>query len=252
MTELRDPNPDPTVAPVASADALPVLTRRARRMQAEGGPGTQAAPAWGDEEEEPTSPWRVALEWGGFVVAAILIAFVVKTLVFAVFYIPSGSMEPTLAISDRIAVSKLSYRLHDVHRGDIVVFEAPEGTRTAEIKDLVKRVIGLPGDEIEGHDGGIFINGQLLDQPWLPPGVQTDTFACETEYEGQPGCIAGRVPEGTYFVMGDNRGSSLDSRTFGPIHEDWIVGRAFLTIWPVTRIGFIGPSYTLWVIVGVA
>lgn len=211
-------------------------------------PGSAAVPA------NPSGAWRVALEWVGFVVVAILIAFVVKTWVFAVFYIPSGSMEPTLAVQDRIAVSKLSYRMHDVNRGDIIVFEAPNGTRTAEIKDLVKRVIGLPGDVITARDGRVLINGVPLDEQWLPEAGQGQTrpFTCEATYDGGPGCIDGVVPEGHYFVLGDNRGGSQDSRAFGPIEEDWIVGRAFLTIWPVTRIGFLGPSYTTWVIGGVA
>ena len=94
----------------------------------------------------------------------------------------------------------------------------------------------------------------ILDEPWLPEGArdQTSDFVCESSYEGAPGCVDGAVPEGRYFVMGDNRAGSSDSRVFGPIGEDWIVGRAFLTLWPVTRIGFLGPSYTLWLIIGVA
>lgn len=255
MTEPRDSNPAPVAAPVSVSadDPRAGLTRRERRMQAERGRRRPRRRSGGDAPE-PAAAWRVALEWAGFVVFAVLIAFVVKSWVFAVFYIPSGSMKPTLQVQDRIAVSKLSYRLHDVNRGDIVVFEAPDGTRTAEIKDLVKRVIGLPGDVIEGRDGGVFINGEPLDEPWLPEGArdQTSDFVCESSYEGAPGCVDGAVPEGRYFVMGDNRAGSSDSRVFGPIGEDWIVGRAFLTLWPVTRIGFLGPSYTLWLIIGVA
>jgi len=183
--------------------------------------------------------WKTLLEWGGFIVAAVLIAFVVKTFIFQAFFIPSESMVPTLEIGDRVLVNKLSYDLHDVHRGDIVVFEAPEGTRTAEIKDLVKRVIGLPGETIAGRNGRIYIDGKVLDEPWLPEGTQSRQFQC-TE---QLGCVNGRVPSDSVFVLGDNRLQSKDSTYFGPIKDSGIVGRAFVRIWPIDRLAFIGPSY---------
>jgi signal peptidase I len=253
MTEPRDvpAGSYATPAPVATDDALPGTTRRERREAANrrGGGGRSKPPGDG----EPTGGrWRVAAEWVGFIVAAILIAFVVKTWVFAVFYIPSGSMLPTLEVGDRVAVSKLSYRLHDVRRGDIVVFEAPEGTRTADIRDLVKRVVGLPGERIEGRDGRIYIDGQVLEEPWLPAGTQSSDFECKREYPGHPGCVDGVIPPDTYFVLGDNRLSSKDSTFFGPIEEDWIVGRVFVRIWPLDRLAFIGPSYWSWIIAAVA
>ncbi len=191
-------------------------------------------------ERPPAKPfWRVALEWGGFIVAALVIAFVVKTFIFQAFYIPSESMVPTLEIGDRVLVNKLSYDLHDVNRGDIVVFEAPEGTRTAEIKDLVKRVVGLPGETIAGRQGQIYIDGKVLDEPWLPAGTQSRQFQC-TE---QLGCVDGRVPADSVFVLGDNRLQSKDSTYFGPISDEGIVGRAFVRIWPIGRLAFFGPSY---------
>jgi len=191
--------------------------------------------------ERPASKpfWRVALEWGGFIVAALVIAFVVKTFIFQAFYIPSESMVPTLEIGDRVLVNKLSYDLHDVNRGDIVVFEAPAGTRTAEIKDLVKRVVGLPGETIAGRQGEIYIDGKVLDEPWLPEGTQSRQFQC-TE---QLGCVDGRVPADSVFVLGDNRLQSKDSTYFGPIADEGIVGRAFVRIWPIDRLAFFGPSY---------
>ncbi len=197
----------------------------------------------------PAKPfWKVALEWGGFILAALVIAFVVKTFIFQAFYIPSESMVPTLEIGDRVLVNKLSYDLHDVNRGDIIVFEAPEGTRTAEIKDLVKRVIGLPGETIAGRQGRIYIDGKVLDEPWLPEGTQSRQFQC-TE---QLGCVDGRVPADSVFVLGDNRLQSKDSTYFGPIRDEGIVGRAFVRIWPIDRLAFIGPSYLVPVLVVVA
>jgi signal peptidase I len=114
-----------------------------------------------------------------------------------------------------------------VHRGDIVVFEAPPGQETAEIHDLVKRVIGLPGETIEGRGGRIYIDGDLLEEPYLPDGAASKTFPA---YD---------VPAGSLFVLGDNRLASKDSTIFGPISEDLIVGRVFFRVWPLTRLGFL-------------
>jgi signal peptidase I len=184
---------------------------------------------------------RVAIEWILLIGAALLIAFVIKSFLFQAFYIPSGSMEPTLNIGDRVLVNKLSYDLHDVNRGDIVVFEAPESAQSGDIEDLVKRVIGLPGDTVTYDDAGsVVINGKRLNEPYLPAGTTTEPLAqpvppgCGTPADDQPGCV---VPKGTVFVLGDNRGSSKDGRAFGPIEEDSIVGRVFVRIWPIDSIG---------------
>jgi signal peptidase I len=220
-------------------DALP--TTLAGNGSGSGGDDGGPAHRVRRSSQKPTGKpwWKVALEWGGFIVAALIIAFVVKTFIFQAFYIPSESMVPTLEIGDRVLVNKVSYELHDVNRGDIVVFEAPEGTRTAEIKDLVKRVIGLPGESIAGRQGRIYIDGKVLDEPWLPEGTQSRQFQC-TE---QLGCVDGKVPADSVFVLGDNRLQSKDSTYFGPIKDDGIVGRAFVRIWPLNRLAFIGPSY---------
>src|SRR5438046_84329 len=110
---------------------------------------------------------RQTIEWVILVVAALVIALVIKTFLFQAFYIPSASMDPTLKVHDRVLVNKLSYHLHPVHRGDIVVFKAPPQERTAQIKDLVKRVVGLPGDTIQARDGQVYINDRLLKEPSL-------------------------------------------------------------------------------------
>jgi signal peptidase I len=191
----------------------------------------------GDESESPTTGVRAearrrrrrraAIEWLIVLVIALGVAVLMRTFVVQTFYIPSGSMEPTLNIGDRILVDKLSYHLHAVHRGDIVVFARPPGeTLEPGVNDLVKRVIGLPNETISAQNGQIDINGKPLAEPWLPKGVVTDDF----------GPV--HIPSGDYFVMGDNRGFSSDSRVFGPISGSLIVGRVVMRIWPLSHITF--------------
>ncbi len=196
-----------------------------------------AAPA----EDQHRSTTRSIIEWIAVIGGALIVALVIKTFLIQAFYIPSGSMETTLEIGDRVLVNKLSYRAHDVNRGDLVVFEAAEGrgdcglpvnqaaATAAEggIKDLIKRVIGLPGDVVEGRDAQLLINDRILVEPYLDEGITTSDFEPVT------------IPEGCIWVMGDNRGDSRDSRSFGPIDEDHIVGRAFVRVWPLTNLGFL-------------
>jgi signal peptidase I len=139
-------------------------------------------------------------------------------------------MEPTLGVNDRVLVNKLSYRLHDVHRGDVVVFERPETTEGPDdgIEDLIKRVIAVGGDTIEARNGLVYVNGDRVDESdYLVSGTPTDDLP------------ATEVPEGHVFVMGDNRTNSQDSRRFGPIPEDTIVGRAFIRVLPLGDIGWL-------------
>ncbi len=184
-------------------------------------------------------PNRWIVELVGVVVVAIIVAVLLRTFVVATYSIPSGSMEPTLQIGDRIVVDKLSYHLHGVDRFDIVVFSTPPNEDCAgpPVADLVKRVIGLPGETISLTDGSVYINGRLLPEPFLPTSVRTDTY---------PGPSAAayslhhpyRIPAGDVFVMGDNRPYSCDSRYWGPIHESTIVGKVDVRIWPLSRFGF--------------
>ncbi|HZP27937.1 MAG TPA: signal peptidase I [Acidimicrobiia bacterium] len=191
----------------------------------------------------PKSTRRVVVEWVVLIAAALVIAFLIKTFLFQAFYIPSESMVPTLNVGDRVLVNKLSYDFHDVHRGDIVVFDAPPLARSNDIKDLVKRVIGLPGETVTyPGDGHLYVNGRQLKESYLAKGTETNQSSnpkvppgCGTPADGQPGC---KVPAGHVFVMGDNRGESKDARFFGPIKESTIVGRVFLRIWPIGDIGF--------------
>jgi signal peptidase I len=175
---------------------------------------------------------RVIVEWIAVIVVALLVAQLIKTYLLQQFSIPSESMAPTLQTGDRVFVNKLSYRMHDVNRGDVVVFERPAALPDPRTKDLIKRVIGLPGETIQFRedDCQVVIDGRVLDEPYLAPGECTQAPGTSVDPE-QDGVIV--VPEDSVFVMGDNRSNSTDSRVFGAIDEDTIVGRAFVIIWPV-------------------
>ena len=199
-------------------------------------------------EEAPPSGGQLAKEIPLLIGLAILIAFLVKTFVAQAFYIPSGSMIPQLNIGDRVVVSKISYDLHDPHRGDIIVFDAPPGAPGAQAsknrsvirnifesigvlqpstEEYIKRVIGLPGESVQGKDGHVFINGRELVEPYLPGTTTTSDF----------GPVV--VPKGGLWVMGDNRTNSSDSRVFGTIRRRTVVGRAILRVWPFGRAAFL-------------
>ncbi|MDQ1373501.1 MAG: signal peptidase [Actinomycetota bacterium] len=184
-----------------------------------------------EDEAEGSSRRQIrgAIEWVVIIGAALLAAFLIKTFLIQAFFIPSESMVPQLKKGDRVLVNKLSYHLHDVHRGDIVVFERPPSEPTdPQIKDLIKRVIGLPGETVSGDNSGhVLINGKRLNEPYLPKGVTTTGLQ---EY---------KIPPHHYWVMGDNRGNSKDSRYFSAIDDNLIVGRAFIRVWPVSSIGLL-------------
>jgi signal peptidase I len=166
---------------------------------------------------------RGIVEWVVIIAIALTGAVLMRTFLVQAFYIPSASMNPTLQQNDRVLVNKTSYRLHSVHRGDIVVFAHSPGFDPT-IKDLIKRVIGLPGETVSGRGGQVYINGHPLNEPYLPQGSFTTDFG--------PKYVAPH----TYWVMGDNRGNSTDSRVFGAITAHQIVGRAFVLWWPLSRI----------------
>jgi signal peptidase I len=174
--------------------------------------------------------------------SALVIAVAIKILLFQAFFIPSASMEDTLQVDDRVLVNKLTNSTEELARGDIIVFDDVSGApkereamwrtvvRTiaesigvsAPSSELIKRVIALPGETVEIRNGRVFVDDRELDEPYLVlrPGSRIRPYGPE------------EVPEGHVFVMGDNRGISLDSRRFGPVPEDKIVGRAFVIIWP--------------------
>lgn len=176
-------------------------------------------PPGASDRRHLSRPVRTAVEWVAIVAAALIAALLVKTFLFQPFYIPSPSMVPTLQVDNRVLVNKLD---RDPERGRIFVFKRPSATTPTPLnKDLIKRVIGEPGDTVEGRDGRVFVNDEPLAEPYLPEGTTTSSFGPVTLTADQ------------VWVMGDNRGGSLDSRGFGPIDKDSIVGRAFVLFWPL-------------------
>ncbi len=163
-------------------------------------------------------------EWLIVVIVAITAAVVMKVFIVQQFYVSGHSMDTTLHDLDRVLVNKLSYDLHDPNRGDVVVLE--EGTGQQE-RDLIKRVIGLPGETIEIKNCVVYIDNRELIEPYLDPAVTTPTNC------GSPNYGPLVIPDQKVFVMGDNRPNSGDSRgSLGPVSYDKIVGRAFVVIWP--------------------
>ena len=176
------------------------------------------------------------VEWFIVIVGAILLALVVKLFLLQAFYIPSLSMYPTLHVGDRVLVNKLSYHLHDVNRGDVIVFERPASETSSTIPDLIKRVVALSGESVVIKDGAVFVDGTRLDEKYLADGTVTSTANAPNKCNEQAPCV---IPNGQVWVMGDNRGDSKDSRYFGPIDKSSIVGRAFITVWPLGRFGLL-------------
>lgn len=238
----------PLSGQATEADTRPLLRTGGEDIGAGDGYRPDGAPAADDKPRAKTLARSLA-EWVVLIGAAVVIALVIKTFLFQAFFIPSRSMVPTLEVGDRVLVNKLSYDLHDVNRGDIVVFEAKPNRdwQQAGIADLVKRVIALPGETVtQCRPGRICIDGRLLRETYLPERTTTD-LASGGPANGDPipGCAPESppggctVPAGRYFVMGDNRGESSDSRAHGPIIGSSIVGRVFVRIWPVGRVGFL-------------
>jgi len=173
---------------------------------------------------------RTIVEWLIVLAIAVLVSLLVRTYVFQTFSIPSGSMEPTLQVGDRILVSKLSVEFGTIHRGDILVFKAPPDVRSDcgdDVADLVKRVIGLPGDHLTSKGNTIYVNGSPLKQPWTHNEPIFRHIGRVT------------VPANHYFMMGDNEPNSCDSRYWGSIPRSSVIGKVFLRIWPLSRIGFL-------------
>jgi signal peptidase I len=218
--------------------------------QADPPPAEAETPPYHKEDERQPGLLAVLRETVVLVALAVLLAVVFKTFLVAAFYIPSGSMESTLNISDRVLVEKVSYRFGDIQRGDVIVFVHDEqvaqparpsnpvtgffsslgqavGVVPPSDRDFIKRVIGLPGDTIDCKGGALYRNSQRVKEAYLDPGMATE------------GCTPTRVKPGELFVMGDNRTNSQDSRVFGPIQRSEVVGRAFVRIWPLNHTGWL-------------
>ena len=196
-----------------------------------------------EETEQKKKTMKGFIEWGAVILGALLVAFLIKTFLMQAYYIPSSSMTPTLQVGDRVLVNKLSYEVGDIGRGDLVVFGRPATESTVKT-DLIKRVIGLEGELIEIIEGRIYItqsessSRQLLVEPYLASTTYTrgfdNTDLCEKATENS--CL---IPDNHVFVLGDNRDGSRDSRFFGPIDENTVVGRAFIRLWPIGSLKFL-------------
>lgn len=163
-------------------------------------------------------PLREVLE---AVLIAFVIAFVIRSFLFQPFWVPSTSMVPTLNVNDRIIVNEIGMRFREVQRGDIMVFEYPHDPSVV----YVKRIVGLPGDTVEIRSDGVYIDGQLLEEPYLNDGYL---------YQSQ-GPL--EIPEDAFFALGDNRGFSADSRVWGFVPAERMIGRAVFIYWPLGNMG---------------
>lgn len=159
-------------------------------------------------------------EWILIAIGSVVLALILRMFLLQSFYIPSGSMEGTLTTNDRVLVNKLSYQFSDPSTGDVLVFNRPDDLG-GDIDNLIKRVIAVGGDTVEGRDGLVFVNGVALDESYLDEGTLTSTFSPVI------------IPPDFIWVMGDSRGNSSDSRVFGPIALESVVGRSFVQIWPL-------------------
>jgi signal peptidase I len=164
-------------------------------------------------------------------VLTLIIFFVIQTFVAQPYRVEQQSMERTLEPDQYVLVDKLTPRFDDYSRGDIIVFEPPEAWRQGgPSTPYIKRVIGLPGETVEIRDGAVFVNGAAVDEPYLYDGQPTTSMEEPARWV---------VPEGQLFVMGDHRAASADSRAFGPIERDSVIGRAWLRYWPIAEFGIL-------------
>jgi len=180
------------------------------------------------------------------VAVALGLALGIQAFLVKPFRIPSESMVPTLEIGQRVLVDRVSFRFSDPDRGDIIVFKPPQGEPstcgverasdqpcpkgTPERSDtnFIKRVVGLPGDRLKVIGGSVYINGRRQDESFAHLDAQCPTCNLPREIT---------IPKGQYYMMGDNRGESEDSRVWGPVPKKWMIGKAFMTYWPPGRIG---------------
>ena len=160
-------------------------------------------------------------EWVYTLGLAVLLSLFVRTYVAEARWVPTESMYPTIKIGDHLLVDKVSYKINSFQRGDVVVFKAPPATNRNEV--MVKRLIGLPGDTIEIKNGVTYINNAILKEPYVTEKVYTDFEPF-------------KIPEGSLFMMGDNRNNSYDSRSWGVVPADYVIGKALVCYYPFNSI----------------
>jgi signal peptidase I len=201
------------------------------------------------QKTEEKSGAASLLEFFLIIVVALALAFGIQALLVKPFRIPSGSMKPTLTESQRVLVSRVNYHVSDPDRGDIVVFTPPAGAGNDECgvasqpddgspcsrptsgksgDTFIKRIVALPGDRLKVIAGRVYIDGKRQDEPFISESATCGTCNLRREVT---------IPPGHFFMMGDNRGESADSREWGPVPEDNLIGQAFFTYWPPRRIG---------------
>jgi signal peptidase I len=234
---LPEADPERTVETSRSAGAAPARELgAAARSRSEEPAGQEKLEKGGPVRGRRTARWLIRT--AVLLAIAVVTALLLRAYVVSPYYIPSASMEPTLhgcsgCNNDHVLVDKLSYRMHDVHRGDVVVFHRPDTWPVPE-KTLIKRVVGLPGDRLAVRDGKVYVNGLQLQESYLNAACPPMTSLSEDP--GSPVRTYGPVPPGELYVMGDNRCDSADSRAFGPVPTADVIGRAFVIIWPLGRV----------------
>lgn len=184
----------------------------------EADPNTAPAP----ESPVPPRHLRVLRSWIRDLFFSVAASLFIIVFVYQPVKVEGGSMEPGLEDQERIFINKLAYRLENIQRGDIVVFSYPHDTR----KSFIKRVIGLPGDRVRVSDGKVYLNGRLIAEPYVPE-----------EYLDSRSYPEIRVPADSYYVLGDHRSMSNDSREFGPVNRSYIYGKAVFGYWPMDKMG---------------
>jgi signal peptidase I len=196
--------------------------------EAQGGESGQEEPESSQSSYKSRRSRRAAKQRGGVlelvVIAAVAFALVfgiVRPFIVEAFVIPSESMVPTLMVGDRVLANKFIYDFTDPEKGDVAVFESVE----VEGQDLIKRVVGTPGDTVEVREGMLYVNGEPQNEPYIKKGGGISPPQQEFT-----------VPKDSVFVMGDNRSNSRDSRFFGPVPEENLEGKAFVTFWPPSRL----------------
>ena len=217
---MADPA-DAGAADAGAADAGGADAGGADAGAADAGPA-EASAAQGSPRRRPRR--RVLTEMAVVLLVAVALAGLLRGFAVQVFWIPSSSMVPTLDVYDRVVVQKAFFSWHDVREGDIVVFTHPPRDQCPGAGDLVKRVIALPGQTIYSSGNSIYVNGRLLAEPYLP---HYDPLGPPIASRQHPY----RVPPGEFFMMGDNRSDSCDSRYWGPIEGSTIIGKVVLLVW---------------------
>ena len=199
-------------------------------------------------KEKKQSPAASLIELVTIVAVALGLALGIQAFLVKPFRIPSESMVPTLAVGQRVLVDRVSERFGDPDRGDVMVFKPPRGaddnvcgaenpegqpcprpTQDRSDTNFIKRVVALPGERLKVVNNRVYINGRRQDEPFINKGTPCDQL-CNLEQEIT-------IPKDHYFMMGDNRGASADSREWGPVPKKWMIGKAFVTYWPPSKIG---------------